>query len=137
MYARLPTPVKTQFGEGYRPRMSWLPGEPIVLRERWGDRIFEARPATVVSDEPHQVTLFVRIGAYVAVAIDDAGEQLRLPVGTWHLELREVRSFSILSFAWPEVPYSVLFLREPDGTPRGWYVNLRSGSTPSITPSTC
>lgn len=106
--------------------MPWLPGEPIVLRERWGDRIFEARPATVVSDEPLQTTLFVRTGAWVAVAIDDNGKELRLPIGTWHLEPREVRAFSILSFAWPEIPYSVLFLREPDGNPRGWYVNLQT-----------
>jgi hypothetical protein len=126
MYARRPTPVKTQFGGGIVPSMPWLPGDSIVLRERWGDRIFEARPATVVSDEPHQVALFVRIGASVAVAIGDDGEQLRLPIGTWRLEPREVRSFSILSFAWPEIPYSVLFLREPDGNPRGWYVNLQT-----------
>jgi hypothetical protein len=126
MYAQMPTPVKTPFGWGYRADMPWLPGEPVVLRERWGDRIFEARPATVVSDEPHQTMLFVRTGAWVAVAIDDAGKELRLPIGTWHLEPREVRAFSILSFAWPEIPYSVLFLREPDGNPRGWYVNLQT-----------
>ena len=108
------------------PSMSWRPGDAIVLRELWGGRVFEARPSTVVSDEPHQVVLFVRTGARVAVALDEAGEQLRLPMGSWHMEIREARSFSVLSFSWPDTPYSVLFMREPDGTPRGWYVNMQS-----------
>lgn len=106
--------------------MPWRPGDAIVLRETWRGRVFEARPATVVEDRPDQTTLFVRTGARVAVAVDDEGRQLRLPEGDWHLELREVRAFSILSFAWPETPYAILFLREPDGEPRGWYVNLQT-----------
>ena len=28
--------------------------------------------------------------------------------------------------AWPETPYSILLLSEPDGSPRGWYVNLQT-----------
>jgi predicted RNA-binding protein associated with RNAse of E/G family len=105
--------------------MPWRPGDAIVLRETWQGRVFEARPATVVEDRPDQTMLFVRTGALVAIAADDEGRQLRLPEGSWRLELREARSFSILSFAWPETPYAILFLREADGRPRGWYVNLQ------------
>jgi uncharacterized protein len=105
--------------------MPWRPGDAIVLRETWQGRVFEARPATVVEDRPDQTMLFVRTGALVAIAADDEGRQLRLPEGSWRLEFREARSFSILSFAWPETPYAILFLREADGRPRGWYVNLQ------------
>jgi len=109
--------------------MAWRPGDAIALRETWRERLFEARPATVVEDRPDRTVLFVPAGALVAVAVDDAGRQLRLPVGAWRLELRPVRSFSTLSLAWPATPYAVLFLREPDGTPRGWYVNLQTPLT--------
>jgi hypothetical protein len=29
-------------------------GDPIVLREIWRGRVFEARPMSVVQDDPHQ-----------------------------------------------------------------------------------
>ena len=32
----------------------------------------------------------------------------------------------MLSFAWPDTPYAILLLSEPDGSPRGWYVNLQT-----------
>jgi predicted RNA-binding protein associated with RNAse of E/G family len=118
-------PSRRQSEGGIVAAMPWRPGDAIVLREMWRGRVFEARPATVVEDTSGQTMLFVRAGALVAIAVDDKGRQLRLPEGSWHLELHEVRAFSILSFAWPEIPYSVLFLREPDGRPRGWYVNLQ------------
>jgi uncharacterized protein len=103
----------------------WEPGEAIALREVWRGAIFEARPATVVEDTAGQVILYVHPGALVAVAIDDDGNELRIPDRPWHLELREVRAFSILSFAWPETPYAILLRRDPDGDVRDWYVNIQ------------
>jgi len=106
--------------------MTWRPGDAIALRETWRGHLFEARPATVVEDGVDRTILFVPAGALVAVAVDDDGRQLRLPVGAWRLEFRPVRAFSTLSFAWPGTPYAILFLREPDGAPRGWYVNVQT-----------
>jgi hypothetical protein len=103
----------------------WEPGDAVALREVWRGAIFEARPATVVEDTPDQVVLYVRPGAQVAVAVDDGGNELRIPDRPWHLELREVRAYSILSFAWPDTPYAVLLRRDPDGNVRDWYVNIQ------------
>ena len=106
--------------------MTWEPGDPIVLRETWGGQVFEARPASVVADLPGQTTLFVAPFVRCGVAIDDAGVELRFPDRPWHLYVRERGDFGVLSFAWPETPYSVLLLTEPDGSPRNWYVNLQT-----------
>ncbi len=104
----------------------WEPGDPIVIREVWNGQVFEARPASVVADLPLQTTLFVAPFVRCGVAIDDADVELRFPDRPWHLYVRERGDFGVLSFAWPDTPYSVLLLSGPDGTPRGWYVNLQT-----------
>ena len=109
--------------------MAWESGDAIALRERWGDAIFEARAATVIRDEPLQTMLYVPAGVVCALPFDDAGVELRIPDRPWHLELRERGAFDILSWAWPDTPYAVLFLQEPDGSPRSWYVNLQAPLT--------
>jgi hypothetical protein len=134
MYARAQTSVKTavrpprivrSVAESGPRTSRWQPGDPVVIRETWGDRIFEARPATVVHDDPEQTVLFVHPGARVAVAVGEDGMQLRLPDRPWRMEIREARAFSILSFAWPDTPYSVLLLRDPEGVFLRWYINLQ------------
>lgn len=126
MYSRAPTAVKTRFGRPGYGRAMWDPGDPIVIREIWGEQVFEARPASVVQDLPLQTTLFVAPFVRCGVAIDDAGVELRFPDRPWHLYIRERGDFGVLSFAWPNTPYSILLLSEPDGSPRGWYVNLQT-----------
>jgi hypothetical protein len=104
----------------------WQPGDAIVLRERWGSAIFEARATIVVKDLPEQTMLFVPAGVVCALPIDDDGGELRMPDRPWHLELRSRGHSGILSFAWPDTPYAILLLLDTDGTPRGWYVNLQT-----------
>ncbi len=107
----------------------WAPGDAIVLRETWGGQVFEARPAIIVHDLPEQTTFFVAAFTRCGVALDEAGEQLRFPDRPWHLGVRERDDHGVLSFAWPDTPYSILLLSEPDGSPRGWYVNLQAPLT--------
>jgi hypothetical protein len=104
----------------------WQPGDSIVLRERWGSAIFEARPTTVVLDLPERTMLFVPADVVCALPIDDDGAELRMPDRPWHLELRPRGHSAILSFAWPDTPYAILLLLDNDGSPRGWYVNLQT-----------
>jgi hypothetical protein len=104
----------------------WEPGDPIVIREVWNGQVFEARPASVVADLPLQTTLFVPPFVRCGVAIDDADVELRFPDRPWHLYVRERGNFGVLSFAWPDTPYSVLLLSGSDGSPQGWYVNLQT-----------
>src|SRR6266516_2211695 len=100
-------------------------GAPIVLRELWRGRVFEARPAIVVEDDPEQLMFLVPSRARCGVPIGENGDELRLPDRSWHLEVRDRGPSPILSFAWPNTPYSVLLWTTPEGN-RAWYVNLQS-----------
>ncbi|HEU4354138.1 MAG TPA: DUF402 domain-containing protein [Actinomycetota bacterium] len=102
----------------------WSTGDPIVLREIWRGRVFEARPATVVEDAPEQTTLVIPGGVRCGVPIGEDGAELRLPDRPWRLEVRQRGPEPILSFAWPETPYAVLRWTTEEGTPV-WYVNLQ------------
>jgi hypothetical protein len=103
------------------------PGEGIALREVWRGRVFEARPTIVVEDEAEQTMLLLPAGVRCAVPVDDEGRELRIPDRAWHLELGPRGPQPILSFAWPDVPYSVL-LWTVQGR-RVWYVNLQDPLT--------
>jgi hypothetical protein len=104
------------------------PGEGIAIREVWRDRVFEARPTIVVEDEDEQTMLLLPVGVRCGVAVDDDGRELRIPDRAWHLEVRSCGGpRPILSFAWPELPYSVL-LWTTQGR-RLWYVNLQDPLT--------
>jgi Protein of unknown function (DUF402) len=98
------------------------PGDPIVLRELWQGRVFEARPMVVVQDDEDQRTLYLPAGVRCGVPVDEGGRQLRLPDRPWHLEIRARGPQPILSFAWPDVPYAVLLWTTGDRPV--WYVNL-------------
>jgi hypothetical protein len=99
------------------------PGDPIVLRELWGGRVFEARPMIVVQDDPDQTALFLPAGVECGVPIGEDGSSLRLPDRPWRLEIRPRGTQPILSFAWPDTPYAVLLWAAEDDR-RVWYVNL-------------
>jgi hypothetical protein len=105
------------------PVQRFRPGDPIVLRELWHGRVFEARPMIVVQDDPDQTTLFLPGGVRCGVPIGEDGAELRLPDRPWRLEVRTRGPQPALSFAWPETPYAVL-LWVVEGERRVWYVNL-------------
>jgi len=126
MYSWSPTAVKTDVRVRGTVRAMWSSGDPVVIREVWNGQVFEARPASVVADLPAQTTLYVAPFVRCGVATDDAGDELRFPDRPWHLYVRERGDFGVLSFAWPDTPYSILLLFEADGLPRGWYVNLQA-----------
>jgi hypothetical protein len=102
----------------------WSPGEAVVVREVWHDRVFAARPALVVQDQPEQTMLLVPGGVACGVPIGEDAAELRLPDRPWTLEIRERGPNPILSFAWPDTPYAVLRWTTEEGTPV-WYVNLQ------------
>lgn len=102
----------------------WSSGDAVLLRELWSGRVFAARPAIVVADEPGQTMLFVPGRVSCGLPIGDDGEELRLPDRPWHLEVRDRGANPILSFAWPDTRYAVLRWSTPEGAPV-WYVNLQ------------
>jgi hypothetical protein len=102
----------------------WSSGDPIVLREIWRGKVFEARPATVVEDAPDQTTLVIPGGVRCGVPFGEDGAELRLPDRPWRLEIRQRGPEPILSFAWPDAAYSVLRWPTDEGA-SVWYVNLQ------------
>jgi len=99
-------------------------GDAVVLREVWLGRVFEARPMIVVQDDPDQAMFFLPGGVRCAVPTGDDGRELRLPDRPWRLEVRPRGDQPVLSFAWPDTPYSILLWTAGDRR-RVWYVNLQ------------
>ncbi len=97
------------------------PGEPVVVRELWRGRVFAARPATVVRDEPDLVVLYVPPGVVCAVPVGPEGEELEICDRPFELALRERGPSGVLSFAWPGEPFAILRWTDP----WAWYVNLQ------------
>ena len=95
-----------------------------MLREIWRGRVFEARPTIVVEDEPEQTMLLLPGGVRCGIPVGSDGRELRLPDRPWHLEIRPRGEEPILSFAWPDTPYSVLLWTAGDDR-QVWYVNLQ------------
>jgi hypothetical protein len=105
-------------------RQVFRTGEGIVLREIWRGRVFEARPTIVVEDEREQTMLLLPGGVRCGIPVGSDGRELRLPDRSWHLEIRPRGEQPILSFAWPDTPYSVLLWTAGDDR-QVWYVNLQ------------
>jgi len=102
----------------------WAAGDAVVVREVWRDRVFQARPATVVRDDADLTMLLVPGAVRCGVPIAEDGAELRVPDRPWRLEVRERNANPILSFAWPDTPYAILRWSMPDGV-TAWYVNLQ------------
>ena len=98
--------------------------EPVVLRELWEGRIFEAIPARIVEDRGDRRTCY--IGPCVAKsARGTGGDWLRLPKGQWTLHDRPSRDH-LLSFSFDGVAAATLLIWNAEWEPRHWYVNLET-----------
>ena len=105
----------------------FTPGETIVLRERWEDRIWAAFPAIAVEDREDALLNHIPHGVTMARAVGDDGSVLRLPLDRW--SLREVRwtSWRILGFQFPGRRYAVLLFWDPATDAfAGYYVNVET-----------
>jgi predicted RNA-binding protein associated with RNAse of E/G family len=105
------------------------PGEVVVLREIWRGRVWEARPAVVVEDEPNQRSFFIPAGTVMRLPVDREGRFLRLPADDWRLQ-GVIAGQDVLSFEQPDASHAVLaFFRKDRLT--GWYINLQSPLRPN------
>jgi predicted RNA-binding protein associated with RNAse of E/G family len=102
-------------------------GDAVALREIWGGRVFAARPATVVQDRPDRALFYVPPVVRCLQARSEDGEPVRIPTRGWRLQDVEWRHQRVLSFAFPQTPYSVLASWDPSTDAfDGWYVNLQA-----------
>jgi hypothetical protein len=102
------------------------PGASIAIRELWNGRVWYARPATVVRDEPNLTMLLVPPHVRAKEPVDLTGEPLRIPTADWTLQDTERGDTWNLSFAFPDTPYSVILGYEASGDLREYYVNLQT-----------
>jgi hypothetical protein len=102
------------------------PGEAVAIREIWDGRVWEARPAIVVRDEPGLTMLHVPPRVLCQVPVDADGHELRLPTDRWDLvEVRRGDRWN-LSFAFPETPYAVILGFDERSRLDTYYVNLQT-----------
>ncbi len=107
------------------------PGDAVVLREIWNGRVWYARPAILVADEPRVTMFHVPSGIRFLKPVDEHRRPLRLYSDAWRLEedVWHAPDFT-LSFAFPGTAYGVILLFDAS-TLRGYYVNLQDPLTRS------
>jgi len=104
--------------------MSWSPGDAVVLREIWRGRVWEARPAIVVRNDPELQIFYRGAGSVATIPVDETGREMRLPRGDWRFAEWQAER-NVLSFVVPDTAHAVLALSDgPTGEFLGWYVNL-------------
>ncbi len=106
------------------------PGDVVAIREIWDGKVWYARPAVVVLDEPNLQMLHVPPGVKCKTPVGPDGTLLRLPTSDWALKDEQRGETSMLSFAFPDTPYAVI-LGYDEGRLSEYYVNLQTPLTPS------
>lgn len=101
-------------------------GDVVAIREMWDGRVWYARPAVVVRDEPNLTMLHVPPYVRCKEPVDAKGRPLRLPTADWTLVDTQRGATSMLSFAFPDTPYAVILGYGGDGELLEYYVNLQS-----------
>jgi uncharacterized protein len=102
------------------------PGATVAIRELWDGRVWYARPATVVRDEPNVTMLLVPPQVIAKEPVGAEGEPLRIPTADWTLRDVERADNWNLSFAFPDTPYAVILGYGADGGFNEYYVNLQT-----------
>ena len=102
------------------------PGDVVALREMWHGKVWEARPAVVVRDEPNLQMFHVPARARCKVPVDAEGRPLRLPATDWDLADTRRDSTTMLSFAFPDTSYAVILGYSGQGDLFEYYVNLQT-----------
>jgi len=107
------------------PRLH-APGDRVAIRELWNGRIWYARPAVVVRDEPNLQMFHVPPHVLCKEPVGPDGTPLRIPAGEWTLADTRRGDTGMLSFAFPDTPYAVILGFDPRGDLGEYYVNLQS-----------
>jgi len=99
------------------------PGQTIVLRQMFCGKIWEAHPAIIERDTPELLVSFYPSGAVRKKPVPKVSPAQRLN-NSW-LFVDDVWGFGgILRLTIPGEKYSVLLLRNADGSLYEWYINL-------------
>jgi hypothetical protein len=107
------------------------PGDVVAIREIWDGKVWYARPAVVVRDEPNLQMLHVPPGVKCKTPVDPDGAPLRVFTSEWQLQDEERGASSMLSFAFPDTPYAIILGYDGEGRLFEYYVNLQTPLEPS------
>jgi hypothetical protein len=99
------------------------PGQSIVLRQLSYSKIWQVRPVIVVRDTPEIRVLFVHPATIGKDAAERVTPAQRIHQ-SWVFTDREWGFGGILRLTIPGAGYSVLLLRNADGSLFKWYINL-------------
>lgn len=114
--------------------MTWGKGETIVLQEVWNDRVWAARPMTVVSDEGDSASLWFPHGTRWMAPTTPETRPRESTRGERLATCLELGDWAFVEYAWDVS--TLMFVREGDwhalwiswletGEHLGWYVNLQ------------
>jgi hypothetical protein len=108
------------------------PGETVAIREIWNGRVWYARPAVVVRDDPNLQMFHVPAHVTCKTPVAHDGSPLRIPTEDWELADEERSDTRVLSFAFPDTPYAVILPFDPEGRLQSYYVNLQTPLARSV-----
>jgi hypothetical protein len=103
------------------------PGQTVLCREFWQDKLWSERPEIVVQDTPELLALFLHPNAVINQPVSSTGEKAdyldRLNL-TWTLKKTPWIGLRILRLSIPGAFYSILIFWNEDNSLRAWYINL-------------
>ena len=104
----------------------WTPGNPIVLRGVWRQRLWFACPVAVVQDTPALIALYWRAGTRVKIPEKRFTPQAMLSTEQLDLVDKMWVKTDVLMLAVPGAAHSVYAMWEAGHTSfRSWYINLQ------------
>ena len=101
------------------------PGDPILLREVWRDRVWTARPVIVVEDSPQLVALYIATGSTWKRPFNIDGMPKRIPAGDWQLR-DDLWTNDVLRISLPGERFSILPIHDEQRQLRFWYLNIET-----------
>ncbi|UCD09122.1 MAG: DUF402 domain-containing protein [Dehalococcoidales bacterium] len=103
------------------------PGQIILCREFWQDKLWSERPEIVVRDTPDLLALYLHPNTIINQPVSPTGDKAtyldRLNL-TWTLAKAPWIGLRRLRLSIPGAFYSVLLFWNEDNSFRAWYINL-------------
>jgi len=102
----------------------WSPGDHVIFRHIWAEKVWAAIPVTVVEDNAQLVSVYVHPGTEFAAPLCSRDEYLLVMAsGDWKLQLLPWYGHHLWT-AVPGAPYSIWTLwSEPNWEHQGWKIN--------------
>lgn len=103
------------------------PGQTIICRDYWQDKLWSETPEIVVQDTPELLALFLHPNTIINQPVSSMGDRSdyldRLNL-TWNLKKAPWIGLRRLRLSIPGAFYSVLLFWNEDNSLRAWYINL-------------